>query len=448
MAIFEHIKIQNKELPDEPGVYFYYDAKGELLYIGKATSLKKRVSSYFSKAHNARIAELVSRIAKINYIQTASVLEALVLEANQIRAKQPYYNVLLKDDKTHLFLCITNEEFPKPILMRGLDLERFGIEPFARELTTKAKEKYLAIYGPYTSGYSLRKALEYVRKFIPWTTCEPPSVTGKTRPCFYRQIQQCPGVCTGEIDAKAYHKVIKDLMTFFDGNKEVLAKRLEKAMKQAAAKKEYEAAAQLRNRLFQLQHIQDIALIQKSDVELPLAQSAPKSKIDLLGRIEAYDISNISGTSAVGVMTVFEEGYAAKSQYRKFKIKTVEGADDYAMMGEVIRRRVQRGLQYPHAWPFPELMVIDGGKGQDGRVEEVLQELGVKIPLIGIAKGFDRKQDVLVYDRKDKDLLAVAERGKETFQKVRDEAHRFAVSYHRVVRAKVSGIPKKKKRSE
>ena len=212
----------------------------------------------------------------------------------------------------------------------------------------------------------------------------------------------------------------------------------------AATKKDFERATILRNRLFHLRHIQDIALIQKSDIELPLIETNALSGIDLLGRIEAYDISNISGTSAVGVMTVFEEGRPVKSQYRKFKIKTVQGTDDYAMMEEVIRRRVKRGLQYPNAWPFPELMVIDGGKGQVGRVQVVLDELGVKIPIIGLAKGYDRKQDRLVFDRTNKDLLAVAERGKEIFQKVRDEAHRFAVSYHRVVRRASSGIPRKK----
>lgn len=447
MAIPSEIRIKNNELPDEPGVYFYYDANGALLYIGKATSLKKRVGSYFSKAHNARISELVARIVRIDYIQTPTVLEALVLEANQIRANQPPFNVMLKDDKSYLFLCITNEQFPKPVLIRGLDLERFGIEPFAKTLTPKARERFLAIYGPYTSGYALRKALEYVRKFIPWTTCESPDVKGNTRPCFDRQIKRCPGVCTGEITAKEYRRIIKDLMLFFEGRKSVLARRLEKEMKAAASAKKYEEAAVLRNRLFQLQHIQDIALISQSDVELPFAESGSRTTIDLLGRIEAYDISNISGTSAVGVMTVFKEGRPAKSEYRKFKIKTVKGADDYAMMAEVLRRRIKRGIQYPETWPLPEIMVIDGGQGQVGRVEEVLDELGVKVPLVGLAKGFDRKQDRMVFDRSDKDLLAVAERGKEIFQKVRDEAHRFAVSYHRVVRRSASGIPRRKRQN-
>lgn len=446
MAIPESIKIQHKELPDEPGVYFYYDKEGELLYIGKATSLKKRVNSYFTKAHNGRIAELVSRIANIKYIITPTVLEALVLEANKIRAHQPYYNVLLKDDKSYLYLCITNEEFPKPTFMRGADLERFGIEPFAKELTEKAKEKFIAIYGPYTSGYALKKALDYIRKFIPWSICEPPGETGKDRPCFYRQIEQCPGVCTGEMTAKEYRGVIKELMLFLDGKKERIAKRLEKQMKEAAKKQEFEKAALYRNRLHHLQHIQDVALIQKSDMELPFTRTTTEDKIDILGRVEAYDISNISGTSAVGVMTVFEDGRPVKSQYRKFKIKTVEGANDYAMMAEVIRRRVKRGLRYPKAWLFPEIMIIDGGKGQLGAVQEVLDELGVEIPILGLAKGFDRKQDRLVFDRTNKDILAIAERGKEIFQKVRDEAHRFAVSYHRTVRRKNSGIPKKKKR--
>lgn len=445
MAIPENIMIKNNELPDEPGVYFYYGVAGDLLYIGKATSLKKRVGSYFTKAHNERLTQLVAHIAKIEYIQTPTVLEALVLEANQIHHHQPPYNILLRDDKSFLYLCITNEEFPRPQLVRGGDLERFGIEPFARQLSPKAKEKYLAVFGPYTSGYSLKKALDYIRKIIPWTDCQPPSITGKTKACFYRHLKQCPGVCTGEISAKDYKQVIKDLILFFEGHKEVLVKRLEKEMKLLAAEKHFEEAAVVRNRLFQLQHIQDVAFISKEDVDLPFAPRAAATDIDILGRIEAYDISNISGTSAVGVMTVFIDGRPAKDQYRKFKIKTVQGANDFAMMNEVLRRRLIRAIKYPQAWPLPEVLVIDGGLGQVGEARAVLKELNLEVPVIGLAKGFDRKQDRLVFDRNDKKLLAVAERGKEIFQKVRDEAHRFSVKYHRVVRAKTSGITKKAK---
>ncbi len=445
MSIPDFVQIKHGELPDEPGVYFHKDAKGSILYIGKATSLRNRVGSYFSKAHDNRIAEMVSKVRKIDYIITPTVIEALVLEANQIKKHKPPYNVMLRDDKSFLYLCITNEPYPKPLLLRGHDIEKFGVKPFDAELSERGKKKFLAVYGPYTSGGSLRKALEYVRKFIPWSDCEPPSVTGKARPCFYRHIKKCPGVCTGEIDRKAYRAVIRDLMDFFDGKKERIIKRLRKEMEASAKLQRFEEAAILRNKLFALEHIQDIALISREDVELPYAKPVHDDVIDLEGRIEAYDISNISGTSAVGSMVVFEEGRPAKAKYRKFKIKTVEGPNDFAMMEEVLRRRLTRSKTHPKAWPLPEILVIDGGLGQIGKVYEVMKELGVRVPVIGIAKGFDRKQDRLMFDRTDTDVLAIAQRGKELFQRARDEAHRFAVKYHRELRRTTSGIPKKRK---
>lgn len=452
------IKIKNKKLPDEPGVYFYYDDKKELLYIGKATSLKKRVSSYFNKAHDPstslragpsamlrtdnRISELVSKISRIDYIVTKTTIEALVLEANQINVHQPYYNVMLRDDKTFLYLVITNEDFPKPILMRGQELQRLGINPFDRELSEKAKKKFLAVFGPYTSSKSLKQALDYVRRIIPWSDCSPPSVTGKTRPCFDRHIRKCLGVCTGEISKSDYRKIIKHLILFFDGKKERLIKQLEKEMKIASKSMNYEKAAIFRNKVFALNHIQDVAMITKEDVELPLAKIVTDSTIDLDGRIEAYDISNISGTSAVGSMVVFINGKPDKSKYRKFKIKTVEGINDVAMMEEVMRRRIKRGKQYPIAWKMPEIMVIDGGKPQVNRVQEVLDDFQIDVPIVGLAKGFDRKQDRLIFDRSNLELTKIAAMGKETFQKARDEAHRFAVKYHRQLRTKRSGIKK------
>lgn len=442
----ETININGGQLPDEPGVYFYYDENDTLLYIGKATSLKKRVGSYFSKAHDRRIQELVSKITRIDYIETPTVIEALVLEANQIKAHQPPYNVMLKDDKTFMYLVITNEDYPRPLLMRGQEIERMGINPFDKTLSAKAKKQFLVVYGPYTSSRALKMALDLVRKSIPWSVCQPPEITGKKRPCFDAHIKRCPGVCTGSVTKREYKKIIRQLMLFFDGKKDLLIKRLYKQMRVAAKDEAFEKAAQLKRQIFALEHIQDVALITKEDVDLPY-KPVQDFFFDLDGRIEAYDISNISGTSAVGSMVVFVEGKPAKDQYRKFKIKTVDGADDVRMMEEVIRRRLKRGLRYQNAWPLPEVMIIDGGLGQVNRVKEVMDELGVHVPVIGIAKGFDRKQDRLVFDREDLELARVAAAGKEVFQKARDEAHRFAVKYHRQLRAKASGMKKRRKSS-
>ena len=445
------VKIQNGELPDSPGVYFHYDAAGKLLYVGKATSLKKRVGSYFTKAHDRRIAELVSKIARIDYIQTPTVIEALVLEANQIKAHRPPFNIMLLDDKTFLYLCITNEDFPKPVLMRGLDLERLGIQPFTRFLSLKARRQFLAVYGPYTSGRSLRTALDILRRAIPWSTCNPPSVTGNNRPCFDAQIGKCPGVCSGAINKKDYRKIIKKLMLFFEGKKERIIASLRKDMDKAARRKEFEAATKFRDQLFALEHIHDVALITREEPTYEFSEptTRPENFINALGRIEAYDIANISGTSNVASMVVFENGKANKDEYRKFKIKSFEGANDVGAMEEVMRRRFARianpDTATKDSWAMPDIMIIDGGEGQVNRVREVMQEYGLNIPMIGIAKGFDRKQDRLVFDESNPELRRVAKAFKEVFQKARDEAHRFAGAYHRVLRSRNSGIPPRKK---
>jgi excinuclease ABC subunit C len=442
------VKILNNALPDAPGVYFYYNDKGKLLYVGKATSLKKRVGSYFvGKEKHPRTAELVSKIVEIKYIQVPTVIEALVLEANQIRTHKPPYNILGRDDKSFIYLCITNEDFPKPVLMRGLDLERIGIQPFSKRLSLKARRKFLAVYGPYLSGRQLKMALDLVRRTIPWSTCNPPSVTGSTRPCFDAQIGKCPGVCSGAIDKKAYRRNIKKLMLFFEGKKDALLRQLKREMATAARKGQYELAAKLRDRVFALEHIQDIGLLMKEEFTYDMPEPAP-GHINALGRIEAYDIANISGTSNVASMVVFEGGKPNKNEYRKFRIKGFEGANDVGAMEEVMRRRLARlpgADPEKDAWPLPDLLVIDGGEGQVNRVEQVLRELKLDIPVVGIAKGFDRKQDRLVFDKSNAELRRVTSAFKEVFQKARDEAHRFAGAYHRNLRGRQSGIPQRKR---
>lgn len=452
MPIPASTKIKNDKLPDNPGVYFYYDVEETLLYVGKATSLKKRVSSYFNKkyqkaddTYSQRIGKMVSEIVRIDYIETPTVIEALVLEANQIRAKKPKYNVMLRDDRSFLFLVFTNEDYPKPLLKRGLELSREGVNPFMSpaEIKEVAGDRYLAVYGPFTSPRALRKALELLRRLFPWSDCEPPEVTGKTRPCFYAHIRQCPGVCTGSISKSEYKKHIRALMRFFDGKKGSIVKRLEKDMMKAAAKLQFERAGELKRRIHSLQHIRDIAVITQDFSPLPY-ENPDKEYVNALGRVEAYDISNISGTNSVGSMVVFELGRPEKSKYRKFKIKTVEGPNDVASMQEVIRRRLKRAENFPKAWPLPDVMVIDGGKPQVNAVQAVLDEEQVRVPIVGLAKGADRKKDELIYDHSDTFLARVVHGQKKLFQKARDEAHRFAGAYHRQLRSKPMKRKKKK----
>ncbi len=463
------ITIQNGGLPDEPGVYFYYDAKGKLLYIGKATSLKTRVGSYFSKAHDARIERLVSEIARIDYLIVPTVIEALVLEANQVRAHQPPYNIDLKDDKSFVYLAITNDAYPRPLLVRGLELGRMGIDPFV----LKAPKPYLNLFGPFMSAKSLKTVLDLLRRSIPWSDCWP----GQKRPCFNAQIGKCPGVCMGTIRVREYKKIIRELELFFSGKKKEVVRRMKREMEAASKVQDFERATVLRNRLFALEHIRDVALLTREETA-PYLVREEEGYIDLNGRIEAYDISNISGTSAVASMVVFEGGKPAKDKYRKFKIKTVKGSNDVAMMEEVLRRRLKHafppagggtkgGGRLPHGWELPQVMVIDGGLPQVHRVQDVLDEYVSSRPLrrcsgqarrrdlrrkskdvsaeldmtkkpaiVGLAKGFDRKQDVLVYDKNNIELSRIVSAGKDLFQKARDEAHRFAVRYHRTLRAK------------
>lgn len=459
--IREDIIVKNGELPESPGVYFYYDRTGKLLYIGKATSLKKRVGSYFTKAHDARIEDLVRNIARIDYIETPTVIEALVLEANQIRTHQPPYNILEKDDKSFLYFCLTNESYPRPVLLRGRDLERLGIQPFSRKLSEKAKRYFLAVYGPYTSGRAIKLALDLLRPVMPWSVCTPPGgsdfplelFTGQRsfgfkrgskdgKPCFDAQIKKCPGVCTGTISPRAYRRGIAQLMRFFEGKKTSILRQLERSMKTAAAAHHFEEAALYRNRLQALTHINDVALILRDDdvPSLPLAKVEGMTGANIMGRIEAYDIAHISGTGAVASMVVFEAGRPAKELYRRFRIKTAKGGDDVASMEEVLRRRLARAQKQPVAWPLPDLLVIDGGEGQVNRVQDIVESLGVHVPVIGIAKGFDRKQDRLVSVVRQPEVLRAANAYKEVLQRARDEAHRFAGAYHRKVRSVLSGV--------
>lgn len=427
MAIPAEITVKEGKLPASPGVYFMKDAQGKLLYIGKAASLRTRVSSYFTRPADARIALMVTKIRNIDYVQTPTSVEALMLESSLIKKHQPPYNVMEKDDKSYVHLAFTKEPYPRPILIRGHELARMP------------KKQFLKTYGPFHSSAAVRASLDALRRSFPWTNCQP----GKKRPCFYHHIGLCPGVCVGEISPKDYQKIIKQLMRFFDGGRIEVVGEMQRAMKAAAKNHEYEEAADLRDRLYALDHIRDEALLKRETPGIG-------GFIDIFGRIEGYDISNISGQDAVGSMVVFVDGEAKKKWYKKFLIKTVQGSNDTAMMEEVLLRRFahvqdasRQNGDIPRAkargvssfggdeWAKPDLLLIDGGVGQINAVKRALEASGVKIPLIGLAKGFDRKQDELVYDKGDIELGRLITAFKPLLQRVRDEAHRFAVGYHR-----------------
>jgi len=416
MAIPDRVTIQNDELPPRPGVYFMKDADGKLLYIGKATSLRSRVGSYFTRPADARIEKMVTKIASIEYRETPTAVEALVLEAALIKKHQPPYNVMEKDDKSFVYLGFTREDYPQPVLVRGHELARMP------------KRRFIATFGPFRSASAVRAALDALRKAFPWTTCRP----GRKRPCFYRHLRLCPGVCTGDITPDAYREIIDRLIGFFSGKRTAVIKEMRAAMDAASKDERFEDAADLRDRLWALEHVRDIAVLKREDAALDRF-------IDIFGRIEGYDISNIGGKDAVGSMVVFVDGEPRRSAYRIFGIRTVEGSNDTAMMAEVFDRRFARSLRKTkgeRSWPLPDLILVDGGVGQMNVARKALEKYGLHIPLVGIAKGFDRKQDELVYDKKDIELARLVQAFKPVLQHVRDEAHRFAITSHRRKRGK------------
>ncbi len=391
-----------KNLPEKPGVYLMKNAVGDLLYVGKAGSLKRRVSSYFQKAHDARIEALVSEIADIKFEVTNSALEALVLEANYIKKFNPPFNVKEKDDKSFLFITFTKTKFPKPVIVRGKNRD--------------AGETYL---GPFLNLNSIKDALKVLRKIFPY--CEKAGEAKKlplSRPCFDYEIHLCPGACINEISTKDYKKNINHLKLFLSGRVKTLIKNLEKEMRAASGKLNFEAAEKVKRQIFSITHLQDVSFIKEDEL---LKTNLPKTG----HRIEGYDISNISGQSAVGVMVVFYDNEPDKSSYRKFKIRTVKGPNDFHMLKEVLERR----LEHAKDWPLPSLILVDGGLIQVKMMEGVLRDFNLSIPVVGLAKGPERKRN---------DFLGEIPKftSELTLIKVRDESHRFAIKYHKELRAR------------
>ncbi|MDD5489352.1 MAG: GIY-YIG nuclease family protein [Candidatus Moranbacteria bacterium] len=407
-----------KKFPKSPGVYEFCDKQGKILYIGKATSLKDRVGSYFLKnAHLDRpnIEPMVSQIADIKIHESDSVLEALILESNLIKKHQPKYNVMSKDDKSFGYFVITKEKFPRVVIL------------WKTELGKVAAKK---IYGPYMSKHQMNIALKLIRRIFPFHSNKQQTEKG----CLDFQIGKCPGPHAGAITRADYLKNIRNIEMILRGEKKRLISALKKEMKDYAKNHEFEKAAEARNQIFALEHIRDVALI-SDEIKIPDTKyQIPNT------RIEAYDISNIGGDYAVGSMVAFANGKADKNEYRKFKIKTVIGIDDVAMMKEVLFRRFRNN------WPKPDLILLDGGKGHLNMAQRIIHGLKLEIPIVAVAKGPTRKK-LDIYQSKF--LLTYLGRNEEIREKynrilsdsnlierIRNEAHRFAISYHKKLRRK------------
>ena len=400
-------EVQKIGLPDVPGVYLFRKGR-EILYVGKATSLRDRVKSYFNTdvvgARGPRIVNMVALATTVEHKQTDSVLEALILEAELIKRYQPKYNVDAKDDKSWNYVIITKEDFPRVLMVRGKDL------PF---LDTPIQFEA----GPFPHSNELKEALKIIRKIFPYRdTCELHSGT----PCFNVQIGLCPGVCSGRVGKREYARTITHLKLFFRGKKGELMRTLEKEMKAFAKAQKFEEAVQLRNQIFALTHIRDVAMIKASP-------SIRRGELGAIreARIEAYDISHISGTSGVGVMVVMQGGRLAKGEYRKFKLR-IKKNDDVGALTEVLTRRLRHS-----EWTLPELIVVDGGITQKNAAERVLAQAALTISVVAVTKDAHHKAHSIMGES------AIVKDHHEDILAINAEVHRFAIAYHRHLRGKI-----------
>ncbi len=403
-------ELQKKKVPSGPGVYFFLGKRKEILYIGKATSLAQRVKSYFDadikEKRSAVIEKMVVEAQGLEWTVTDSVLEAMLLEVNLIRTHKPVYNTRSKDDKSYNHVVITNDTFPRVLVIRGKDL-------YAAHDT----DNYAYIFGPFPSTALFREALKIVRKLFQFydTDIEKLSQNNKMlkgKIDFNRQIGLYPERCT----KAEYAKTIQHIRLFFEGKKQKIVVDLEKHMYAHAKKQEFEKAHILKKKIFALKHIQDVSLI-KDDAR------AYRDEKNL--RIEAYDVAHMAGTDMVGVMTVVIGGTREPSEYRKFTIRGFEGSNDPRALAEILERR------FAHTeWQFPDIVVVDGSTAQKNAATRVLSKRDLLIPIIGVVK--DEKHNPkrligsskLINVHKDSILLANA------------ESHRFAIGFHRKVRNK------------
>jgi excinuclease ABC subunit C len=441
-------------LPHSCGVYLMKDALRKIIYIGKANDLRKRVSSYFLDRADAsaKISAMVPMIRHIDYIPTESERDTLILEQKLIRRFQPFYNTLWRDDKTYPFVKLTaGEDFPRLLLTR-----------------TKKNDggRY---YGPFSSVKIIRSLLKgwWQSKLFPLRPCEydltedkvsggllaerDPRLHRKVQSCIYLHTGDCPAPCMGKISKKEYGAIVEKVERFFDGDYAALSQGLRREMKDASDALDYERAALCRDQIKALDHIAERIRVRKVDEESVTKQTRMSQALTDLQkhlelpvppmRIECFDISNIQGTESVASMVVFDGGQPARSEYRKFKIKTVQGADDFASMEEVVTRRYLRLAQEKKR--LPNLVLIDGGKGQLASAVKAFRKLkqeGYARTLSGIQIASLAKQEEEVFrpGREDSIRLPKDSAALHVLQHIRDEAHRFAITYHRQRRNKAA----------
>jgi excinuclease ABC subunit C len=439
-------KVDN--LPQVPGSYIFRDSSGKVIYVGKAKNLRSRIRSYFTLKHPSdfKTSELVKRINDIDFIKVDSEFEAVILEAELIKKYRPKYNIVLKDDKSKIYIVIRNEKVN--ISGKNCALPRVIT---ARKNQIKTGD---LTFGSFPNNMVVKNILRTARKIIPFRDCSTTKFMKYKRsgsPCLYGHMEICPAPCVNDKkeELKKYGENISSLKKLLSGKVSKLVSGIEKKMLESSENEEYEEASKYRDLLKKFFYVQKtfreaseymenpylIDDISRRAVEeirdnLPLLRKLPK-------RIECYDISNISGKEAVGSMVVAVEGKIDISEYKRFKIKFKEKPDNFGMMREVLYRRLRREKKDEKikSWGKPDLIIVDGGKSQVSAAKEAMDELGLEIPLVGLAK----KEETIVY--KDGDNFAELTLPKDSYGmkliiRLRDESHRFAQSYHHLLRKK------------
>ena len=393
-----------KNLPHSPGVYIFRNKSNRVIYVGKAVDLKARVSSYFAKNDllDVKTKALVSKIIKIEHIVVNNEIEALLLESELIKRYKPPYNINLKDDKFYKYIVIEKNKL-------------------GDKIGTSRTQKTLSVeyFGPYPESSSISIILKTLRKIFPYRDCSNAKYARYQKlekPCLYGHIGICPAPCQSEKGVVTNNQNVKKIKEYLRGDRKRVFQNIFKEMKNASKSLDFEKAAYLRDQVSSYNYLtQEIRNI--------------KDYIASPNLIETYDISNIHGKNAVGAMVVTTNGTMDKSEYRKFKIKTKDTPDDFEMMKEMLSRRFENN------WALPNLIVIDGGKGQLSSALEVLNAKGINIPIIGLAK---REEEIVL--RKDR-IFEVVKLQKSSpaltlLRKGRDEAHRFGISYYRKLHRK------------
>ena len=432
----ERIKEKIKNLPSGAGIYLMKDVSARVIYVGKAKSIRSRVSSYFrpSAGLDAKGTALISSVRDIEYVSTADENEALILENNLIKLFRPKYNISLKDDKTYPHLKLDmNEEFPSLTMVRRSGKEGHG--------SSGRKVRY---FGPYPDVSSLKSTLKVIQKIFPLIKCKKKffsAVAKKKNPhlCLYYHLGHCLAPCAGGISRKEYAKIVRNVVLFLRGKRDLLKKNLAREMEMNSKHLRFEEARVDRDRIYAIESVARRIRVRRIEMEklnLIKRENEVEELREILGlpalpsRIEGFDISSISGKEAVGSMVVFRNGMPSPSEYRKFRIKTVPSADDVGMMKEVVFRRYRRLLK--ENLPLPDMVVIDGGKGHLNGVMEVMTSLRIRnMPVIALAKS---EELIHIPDRLSPLRLPRSSGSLRLVQRVRDEAHRFALAYHHVLR--------------